>query len=87
LAKNYISVNIESRAWLEIEYTGSDIIGNLCKMFDETLIDFAMEIRLIKKMRVMGKVISIIIENETLDDLDAGDVFSSCLDAFIVPDV
>jgi len=87
LAKNYNSVNIESRTWLEIEYTGSDIIGNLREMLDEALIDSAMEIRRIKNMRVMARVISMIAENETLDDLDAGDIFSRCLDAFDVPDV
>ncbi len=39
----------ESSAWLEIEYTGSDIIGNLREMLDEALADSTMEIRRIKK--------------------------------------
>lgn len=76
----------ESRAWLEIEYTGSDIIGNLREMLDEALDGSTMEIRRIKNRRVMDRVISTIAENETLDDLDAGDVFTRCLDAFDVPD-
>ncbi len=76
----------ESHAWLEIEYTGSDIIGNLREMLDEALADSAMEIRRIKNRRVMDRVISTIAEDETLDDLDAGDVFTRCLDAFDVPD-
>ncbi len=29
---------------------------------------------------------STIAEDETLDDLDAGDIFTRCLDAFEVPD-
>lgn len=76
----------ESRAWLEIEYTGADIIGNLLDILDESLADSAMEIRRIKNRRVMDRVISTIAEEETLDDLDAGDVFTRCMDAFDVPD-
>ena len=78
--------NEESSAWLEIEYTGSDIIGNLREMLDEAMADSAMEIRRIKNRRVMDRVISTVAEDETLDDLDAGDVFTRCLDAFEVPD-
>jgi DNA repair protein SbcD/Mre11 len=87
----------ESRAWLEIEYTGSDIFGlsacghaqagDLREMLDEVLADSAMEIRRIKNRRVMDRVISAAAEDETLDDLDIGDVFIRCLDAFDVPDV
>jgi exonuclease SbcD len=74
----------ESTAWLEIEYTGSDIIGNLREMIDEAIADSAMEIRRIKNRRVMDRVLSAVAEDETLDDLDAGDVFTRCLDAFDV---
>ncbi len=76
----------DSAAWLEIEYTGSDIISNLREMLDEAMADSAMEIRRIKNRRVMDRVISTVAEDETLDDLDAGDVFTRCLDAFEVPD-
>ncbi len=76
----------ESRAWLEIEYTGRDIVGNLREIIDEALADTGMEIRRIKNRRVVDRVISTIAENETLDDLDAGDVFTRCLDAYDVPD-
>ncbi len=76
----------ESRAWLEIEYNGSDLIGNLREMLDEALTDSSMEIRRIKNRLVMDRIISTIAENETLDDLDAGDVFIRCLDTFDVPD-
>jgi exonuclease SbcD len=76
----------ESTAWLEIEYTGSNIIANLREMLDEAMADSAMEIRRIKNQRLMDRVISKVAEDETLDDLDAGDVFTRCLDAFEVPD-
>ena len=76
----------ESSAWLEIEYTGSDIIRNLREKFDEAVAGSAMEIRRIKNRRVMGRVINMVAEDETLDDLDTGDVFTRCLDAFDVLD-
>lgn len=76
----------ESSAWLGIEYTGSDIIGNLREMLDEAMADSVMEIRRIRNRRVIDRVINAINEDETLDDLDAGDVFTRCLDAFEVPD-
>lgn len=76
----------ESAAWLEIEYTGSDIIGNLREMLEEVLANSAMEIRRIKNRRIMERVIHSITEDETLDDLDPNDVFVRCLDVFEVPD-
>ncbi len=76
----------DSHAWLEIEYTGSDIIGNLSEILNETLADTSMEIRRIKNRRLIDRVIGTIDENETLDDLNVNDVFERCLDAFDVPD-
>lgn len=76
----------ESLAWLEIEYTGKEIIGNLRDLLDEALAESAMEICRIKNRRVMDRVISTIAEGETLDDLDTGDVFKRCLETFDVPD-
>ncbi len=76
----------DSHAWLEIEYTGSDIIGNLMGMLEETLADSSMEIRRIKNRRLIDRVIGTIDENETLDDLNVNDVFERCMDAFDVPD-
>jgi len=73
-----------STAWLEIEYTGTDIIGNLWEMLDDTMADSPMEILRIKNKRVIDRVISNLTEAETLDDLDTGDVFKRCLDAFDV---
>lgn len=74
-----------SSAWLEIEYTGKEIIGNLRETVEEAMAGSAMEIRQMKNRRVMERVIGMAREEETLDDLDAGDVFTRCLDAFEVP--
>jgi len=74
----------DSTAWLEIEYTGTDIISSLREMLDETMANAPMEILRIKNKRVIDRVISTITEDETLDNLDTGDVFTRCLDAFDV---
>ncbi len=76
----------ESKAWLEIEYTGRDITSNLHEILDEALGDSAMEILRIKNKSVIDRVINNIAEDETLDDLDIRDVFIRCLDTFDVPD-
>lgn len=75
-----------SSAWLEIEYTGSDVIGNLRERLDEAMADSAMEIRRIKNQRVMERVVMSAVNNETLDDLSSEDVFIRCLDACEVPE-
>lgn len=74
-----------SNAWLEIEYTGADIIGNLRESMDEAVADSKMEIRLIKNKSITDRVINSSGNNETLDDLDVIDVFDRCLDTFDVP--
>ncbi len=75
-----------STAWLEIEYTGKDIISNLREMLDETMADSAMEIRRIINKRVLDRVISTIQKDETLDDMSVNDVFERCIETFDVPD-
>jgi len=74
----------ESTAWLEIEYTGSDLIGNLREKLDEALTDSAMEILRIKNKQIIDRVISTIREGETLGDIDENDVFERCLETFDV---
>ena len=73
-----------SNAWLEIEYTGTEIAGNLRGLIDEAIANTAMEIRRIKNKRVVERIISQTCENETLDDLDVNDVFIRCLDTYDV---
>ncbi len=73
-----------SNAWLEIEYTGTEIAGNLRELIDEAIANTAMEIRRIKNKRVVERAISRTCKNETLDDLDVNDVFIRCLDTYEV---
>jgi len=79
--------NEKSTAWIEIEYTGKDIVVNLREKIGELLDSTAMEVRRIKNRCVVERVIGKNVRNETLDDLNVNDVFNRCLDAFdIVPE-
>ncbi|MBC2706016.1 exonuclease SbcCD subunit D C-terminal domain-containing protein [Desulfobacula sp.] len=69
-----------SHAWLEIEYTGDKIAGNLREIVEEAVADTGMEIRRIKNKRVIEKIISQTCKEELLDDLDVTDVFNRLLD-------
>ena len=73
------------RAWLEIEYTGTDVISNLRDILDESLNETSMEIRRIKNKRITDRVFSTIHNDETLDNLNENDVFKRCLETFDVP--
>lgn len=74
-----------SRAWLEIEYTGTAVIGDLRNQVEQAAAESDMEIRRIRNRQVMQRVLSRIHVHETLDDLNEQDVFQRCLDAADVP--
>lgn len=75
-----------SKAWLEIEYTGDDIASNLRESIDEAVTGSEIEVRKIRNKRVIDHIISRMDEEETLDDLNAEDVFIRRLDAQKVPE-
>lgn len=68
-----------SNAWLEIEYTGKDIIGNLPEQVNTIIEDSDIEIRRIKNKRVFDRVINKAHETETLEDLSELEVFERCI--------
>lgn len=76
----------ESKAWIEIEYTGNNLTSNLREMLDEAMSDSVMEIRRIKNHRIVDRIINTVTENETLEDLDTEEVFIRCLEAFQIPE-
>lgn len=75
-----------SAAWIEIEYTGGDIISNLQEMISEIVADSDMEILTVKNPRVMDWVMSKVKMDETLDDLNVEDVFTRFMNDCEVPD-
>lgn len=70
----------KSTAWLEIEYQGDDVVGNLREILDGYIEESCLEIRSIKNKNVLNSVISRFSETETLEDLDEYDVFERCMD-------
>ena len=75
-----------STAWLEIEYTGVALVGNLPEQLEAAIAGSGMEIRRVKNRRAMQHSMLSEAEEETLDDLDANEVFVRCLQAFEVPE-
>ena len=85
LARLAILVTEQSRAWLEIEVTGTAVVGNLRDQLEDAVLGTALEILRIKHQRGRGQVMDSFAEDETLDDLEPAEVFSRCLEAFAVP--
>jgi DNA repair protein SbcD/Mre11 len=74
----------ESTAWLEIEYNGSEMIGNLREVLDEISVGSSLEILRIRNQRNIDRVLCTMQANECLDDLNENDIFERCLDSFDV---
>lgn len=74
-----------SKAWVEVEYTGTEVVGNLRGIIDEAVFGTDMEVRRIKNMHIFDQVLSRSNNEEMLDDLDEYEVFNRCLDANEVP--
>ena len=74
-----------SNAWLEVEYTGNDIVPNLSEQVETAIKDTNLEIRRIKNKRIMDRVLQQIDTAETLDDLEPTEVFARCLAAYEIP--
>ncbi|MBF0573188.1 MAG: exonuclease SbcCD subunit D C-terminal domain-containing protein [Desulfamplus sp.] len=77
--------NSSSSAWLEIEYTAPEFIGNIRELLHNAVDGSSIEILSIKNRRIIDRIIRRSNESETLDDLDVNDVFDRCLDTFDVP--
>jgi len=70
-----------SRAWLEIEYTGSDLVPDLQLRMEEAVAGTGMEIRRIRNRQVMDRILQKKEAEEELDSLSVTDVFDRLLDA------
>ena len=75
-----------SRAWLEIVYDGEEVIGNLRERLDEVVAGTPMEILRVKNDRIVDRVLSLIEDEASLDDMSANEVFERCLAAHDVPE-
>lgn len=72
--------------WLEIVYDGEELIADLRERLEEMVHGTPLEILRIRNNRIMERVLSRLHAEESLDDLDDGEVFRRCLDAHEIPD-
>lgn len=68
-----------SRAWLEIIFTGKELITELRQVIDDAVAESDLEVLRIKNNQAMVSGIYSSQEQETLDDINHIDVFKRCL--------
>ncbi len=72
--------------WLEIIYTGEDIVSELREHIQAMVEGLPCEVLKIKNTRIYNKVLNQQQTSETLQDLNEQEVFERCLIAHNVPD-
>lgn len=72
--------------WLEVLYTGAEVVSDLREQLEEQVAGSALEILRIRNQRVQQQVLEQEIPEETLDDLNELEVFERCLQAHEVPE-
>jgi len=72
--------------WLEIIYTGDEVVSELREQIQAMIDDLPCEVLKIKNTRTYNKVLNQQQTSETLQDLDEQEVFERCLTAHDVPD-
>ncbi|MDD4097689.1 MAG: exonuclease SbcCD subunit D C-terminal domain-containing protein [Lentisphaeria bacterium] len=76
----------KTSAWLDIQYDGADLIADLRSKLDEGVADTGLEILRVKNNRTAERVLKQDNPQETLDDLEPGEVFERCLALHQTPD-
>lgn len=71
-------------AWLEIEYTGNELVSNLRDQLDAAVAKTSLDILRIKNQRLVDSVLHATSLEDTLDDLNPDLVFSRCLDSYAI---
>ncbi|OCG02754.1 exonuclease SbcCD subunit D C-terminal domain-containing protein [Gilliamella apis] len=74
-----------SDAWLEIEYSGTEVVGDLQEQLNEAIAYSLLKIIRIRNQQIVSKALTQMVENETLAQLNETEVFMRCLDSFNVP--
>lgn len=74
------------QAWIEVIYEGDEVVGDLRERLDTAIAGSKMAILRVKNNRIINRVLGQIETQETLDDLNANDVFERCLAANEVPE-
>ncbi len=72
--------------WLEIQYEGEQVAADLRDWLDQRVADTQLQILRVRNNRIVERVLSRQTEQETLDELQPGEVFSRALEAHQVPE-
>ena len=76
----------DTNVWLEIVYTGDEIISDLQDRLSMSIEDTPLEILRVKNNRVIERALEQVSLEESLDSLSEIDVFTRCLDDHDVPE-
>ncbi len=76
----------EEPVWLEVVYTGAELLGDLRDRVDAAVRGSALEVLRVRDARLTTATLEADHEGEALDELDAYDVFERCLTAHAIPD-
>jgi exonuclease SbcD len=76
----------EESVWLEVIYTGDEVVGSLRDRLDEVTDGTQLEVLRVKDARTMDRVLTAENDTETLDELQPDEVFRRLLATREVPD-
>lgn len=71
----------KSNAWVEVEYTGQDILPRLQEDIFDAVADSRLSVVRVKNQRLVNGIVAAASSNQTLEDLDELKVFNLCLEA------
>ena len=84
--KTIQSLEATESVWLEIIYTGDDVVSELREHIQAMVDNLPCEVLKIKNTRTYNKVLNQQQISETLQDLNEEEVFERCLTAHNIPD-
>lgn len=76
----------ESKAWLEIIYTGKSLQVNLREDIEKFIENSQLEVRRIQNTMVFDKILQQGVVEQNLEDLTVMDIFQRCLDRYEILD-
>ncbi|MBH0065251.1 exonuclease SbcCD subunit D C-terminal domain-containing protein [Psychrobacter sp. SZ93C1] len=80
------SIDPTESIWLEVVYTGNEIISGLKEQVNEMVENLSLEVLITKNASSYNKVLNQQQTSETLQDLNEEEVFERCLTAHSIPD-
>ena len=76
----------KARCWLEVIYSGAEIMSDLRERLETEISGTQIEILRIQNDRIIERVLKQIHDADTLDNLNINEVFQRCLDIHKIPD-